>query len=83
MVRMWRASGSVMPFHLSVLQAQVSPKIFSNKAKTLQIFAPFSLDATAVVILPIMLNDFNTVQALFTESPANQLDHESGRVTQE
>lgn len=36
-----------------------------------------------MVILPIMLNDFNTIQALFTESPASQLDHESGRVPQE
>lgn len=36
-----------------------------------------------VVILPIVLNDFNTTQALFTKSPANQLDHESDRVTQE
>lgn len=35
-----------------------------------------------VVILPIMINDFNTVQVLFAET-ANQPDHESDRVTHE
>lgn len=35
-----------------------------------------------VVILPIMANHFNTDQVLFAKI-ANQLDHKSGRVTQE
>lgn len=46
-----------------------------------------------MVILPIIVSNFNTVQVLFARnptdqvlfagSPTNQLDHESARVTQE